>query len=146
MTDEQAERDLHRVAVDIVIEHDDRVLLIKRAKPPFEELWCLPGGHVEQGEQVHETAVREAKEETGLDVELQDLIGIYDAPGRDPRGPVIAIAYRATPTTDEPAAEAATDARRTQWFDTDALPDEMGFDHRDILADALGTRDKTARP
>lgn len=127
--------DLHRVAVDIIIVHEGNVLLIKREYEPFRDAWCLPGGHVDRGEQVHEAAVREAGEETGIDVELDQVVGIYDAPGRDPRGPVISIAYAAHPTSETPEPEAATDARRVQWFPLHDLPEPLGFDHATILAD-----------
>lgn len=127
--------DLHRVAVDIAILHDGDVLLIKREYEPFRDAWCLPGGHVDSGEQVHEAAIREAKEETRMDVELDKLVGVYDAPGRDPRGPVISLVYTAHPIADTPEPEAATDARRVKWFPLDDLPGPLGFDHATILAD-----------
>lgn len=126
--------DLHRVAVDLVIMHAGKVLLIKRRYEPFKDRWCLPGGHVDTGEQMHEAAIREAEEETGLTINLDRLIGVYDAPDRNPRGPVISLAYSAHPTADDPEPEAATDARTVRWFPLDSLP-ELGFDHAQILAD-----------
>lgn len=130
------EPDRHRVAVDLIIVQDDRVVLIERKNEPYQGQWCLPGGFVDAGEQVHEAAIREAKEETGLTLELDDLVGIYDAPGRDPRGPVISITYRATPTGGELAAD--TDAADARWWSLDDLPD-LGFDHEQMIADACGT-------
>lgn len=127
------DRTKHRVATDIVVTDGDRVVLIERGQEPFEGMWCLPGGHVEQGEQVRDAAVREVREETGLDVELERVLGIYDAPGRDPRGPVISVAYVARPVGGE--LDAATDAAGAAWFDLEELPDEMGFDHAEILED-----------
>lgn len=131
--------DLHRVMADIAILRDGNVLLIQRRYEPFKDRWCLPGGHVDKGEQVADAAVREAEEETGLAIELDHLLGVYDTPGRDPRGPTISIAYAAHPTT--PAAEpaAATDAREAAWFPLDDLP-ALGFDHATILSDLKAER------
>lgn len=134
------DRDTHRVAADIIIERDDAVVLIRRGVDPFRGGWSLPGGHVEAGEQVAEAARREAREETGLDVALDDVLGAYDAPGRDPRGPVISIVYTASPVGG--TLDAATDAEEARWFPLDDLPDELGFDHADILDDYRQERDQ----
>lgn len=128
-------RPQNRIAADLIIEHDDRIVLIKRRYEPFKGIWCLPGGHVEHGEQVADAAVREAKEETGLTVELDQLLGIYDEPGRDPRGPVISIVYSATPQHPSQELDPATDAADATWFPLDDLPEELGFDHEKILDD-----------
>lgn len=133
-------RPQNRVAADLVIEHDEKIVLIKRKFDPFKGMWCLPGGHVEHGEQVETAAKREAKEETGLDVGLKALLGVYDAPGRDPRGPIISLVYAAT--TDEQELSPATDAADAQWFPVDDVPDELGFDHAQILEDYLEQRRK----
>lgn len=126
------ERAGHRVAADLVITRDDEVLLIRRGYEPYEGRWCLPGGHLEAEEQVREAARREAEEETGYEITLDDLVGVYDAPGRDPRGPVISIVFAATVTGGE--LEADTDAADARWFPIDELP-ELGFDHDRIMAD-----------
>lgn len=126
------ERAGHRVAADLVIVRDGEVLLIRRRYEPFEDQWCLPGGHVEAGEQVRAAARREAREETGFDVDIDGLVGVYDAPGRDPRGPVISIVFRAS--VADGRLDPDTDAADAQWFPLDELPD-LGFDHDQILAD-----------
>lgn len=133
-----ADRPHNRVAADVIIARQDRIVLIKRRYEPFKGQWCLPGGHVEHGEQVRDAAVREAKEETGLDVQLQDLFGVYDGPGRDPRGPVISIVY--TATAGQEALDPATDAADAEWFPVSTLPDRLGFDHDRIVADYLRRR------
>ncbi len=133
------DRDRHRLAVDLIIEREGEVVLVKRGFEPFQSMWALPGGHVEQGERVEEAAVREAVEETGLEIEVEDVLGIYDEPGRDPRGPVISVAYVCRPVGGE--LEADTDAEEAKWFDLDGLPGELGFDHGKILADYREKRD-----
>lgn len=120
------------MAADLVIVRDGEVLLIKRKYEPFEDQWCLPGGHVEASEQVRDAARREAKEETGYEVELDGLVGVYDTPGRDPRGPVISIVFRAS--VGGGGLDPDTDAADARWFPLDELPD-LGFDHDQILAD-----------
>lgn len=129
------DRAFHRLAADLIIRNGDRIVLVKRGIEPFKGQWCIPGGHVEHGEQVREAAVREANEETGLDVEITGTIDVYDAPGRDPRGPVVSIVFEAR--TDQHELAAATDASEARWFHLDELPSEMGFDHRQILEDYL---------
>ncbi len=130
------DRAFHRLAADLIIRSDEKIVLVKRGIEPFEGQWCIPGGHVEHGEQVKDAAIREAKEETGLDVDLTATLDVYDAPDRDPRGPVVSIVFEAR--TDQRELSAATDASEARWFDLDNLPDEMGFDHRQILEDYLG--------
>ncbi|MDY6777755.1 MAG: NUDIX hydrolase [Candidatus Nanohaloarchaea archaeon] len=130
------DRAFHRVAADLVIrDGEGRIVLIRRKFEPFEDTWCLPGGHVEEDEQVRDAAVREAREETGLDIEIQDILGVYDAPERDPRGPVISIVFIADATGGTLRAE--TDAEEARWFALNDLPDELGFDHETILDDFM---------
>jgi len=111
-----------------------RVLLVQRARPPFAGSWALPGGFVEQGERVAEAAPRELLEETGLRVRALELLGVYDTPGRDPRGWTVSVAYIAS-LNDEQEVTGADDARDARWFALDALPD-LAFDHELIVADA----------
>jgi 8-oxo-dGTP diphosphatase len=121
------------VAADVVIRLEDRpdkpIVLIERHNPPYG--WALPGGFVDVDETVSAAAVREAREETGLDVELQALIGCYSAPGRDPRGPTISVVFAAT-ATGEP--KAGDDAKNWQPVDPESRP-ELAFDHALILDD-----------
>jgi len=83
------------VAVDVLIRKDDGYVFIKRKNEPYRGCWAIPGGLVEYGETVEQAAEREAKEETGLDVKLIRLVGVYSDPTRDPRGHCISIAYLA---------------------------------------------------
>ncbi|HEV7936754.1 MAG TPA: NUDIX hydrolase [Solirubrobacteraceae bacterium] len=114
-----------------------RVLLVRRGNPPFRDSWALPGGFVEQGEEVARAAPRELAEETGLQLEELELLGVYDTPGRDPRGWTVSVVYLARIQVEVPVA-GADDASDARWFATDSLP-EPAFDHAVILADALAT-------
>lgn len=123
-----------KVMVDIVIPLEDGVVLIRRGAEPYKGMWALPGGFVEIGETVENAAVREAKEETNLDVGLRSLIGVYSEPDRDPRGHNVSVAFLADVEGGEP--EAATDADEVAVLDPSNV--ELAFDHRQIIEDALG--------
>lgn len=127
-----------RYTADIVIVDTDRnVLLIERGWDPYEGHWALPGGHVDPGETSLAAAVRELQEEAGVDVAAGDLrqIGVWDAPGRDPRGRYVTVAYLAVVPAGTPTV-AGDDARTARWWPLDALP-PLAFDHADIVAAAL---------
>lgn len=118
--------------VDIVIYDPSRgVVLIDRNNPPLG--WALPGGFVDYGETLEHAAVREAKEETGLDVVLTGLVGVYSMPCRDDRQHTISITYSAV-TVDISVLKAGDDAGKAHFFLLENLPD-LVFDHRDILND-----------
>jgi 8-oxo-dGTP diphosphatase len=112
-----------------------RVLLVQRGNPPFAGSWALPGGFVEEGERVVDAAPRELVEETGLQAGALELLGVYDTPGRDPRGWTVSVVYLARPPSETPVA-GGDDASDARWFSVDALP-ELAFDHALIIADAL---------
>jgi 8-oxo-dGTP diphosphatase len=115
---------------------DGRVLLIQRGNSPFAGSWALPGGFVEKGEQVAEAAPRELAEETGLNLDAGalELLGVYDAPGRDPRGWTVSVVYVAR-VPGAPTVAGADDASDARWFKLEELP-ELAFDHALIVADA----------
>jgi 8-oxo-dGTP diphosphatase len=122
-----------RLAVDIIIEYPNgEFVMIKRKYEPFKGRWAIPGGAVEIGETVEEAAIREAREETGLEVKLVSLGGVYSKPDRDPRGHVVSIVYRARPIGGslKPDTDAA-EAMRVRSIEN--LP--LAFDHEEILAD-----------
>ncbi len=116
--------------MDIIIECDEGVLLIKRKNPP--EGWALPGGFVDYGESLEAAALREAKEETGLDVKLIRQFHSYSEPSRDPRHHTITTVFVATARGK---AVAGDDALEAGIFNKDNLPEQIAFDHRDILND-----------
>lgn len=129
-----------RLTVDIIIEMRDRALhpivLIERRYPPLG--WALPGGFVDIGETLEHAAVREAREETSLDVTLIALLGCYSDPARDPRGHTASAVYIAT-AHGEP--HAADDAQNLALVDPHGAPANLAFDHGLILADYIHYRD-----
>lgn len=125
------------VAVDtVLIANNQKVLLIKRKNPPFQGNWALPGGFVEQDEDLPESAMRELEEETGARAVINDpsFVGVYGAPNRDPRFRTVSIVYRLEiPETVE--VKGGDDAAEAAWFDLDDLP-ELAFDHAEVVKDA----------
>jgi len=121
-------------AVDAVVIEGGKVLLIRRARPPFKGRWALPGGFVEEGESAEEAVVREALQETGVRVAVKGLIGVYSSPERDPRG-TIAVAFLCSPTGPS-SPRGGDDARAAGWFPLSSLP-PLAFDHAKIIHDAL---------
>jgi ADP-ribose pyrophosphatase YjhB (NUDIX family) len=117
--------------VDIIIELEGRgILLINRKNYPFG--WAIPGGFVDYGESLEDAALREAKEETGLEVKLLRQFHAYSKPERDPRHHTISTVYIAKAHGTPLAAD---DAVEVGIFTEDALPSRIAFDHREILAD-----------
>ena len=119
--------------VDCIIElSGERIVLIRRANPPIG--WALPGGFVDEGEPLHAAAVREALEETGLQVELLEQFFTYSDPKRDPRKHTLSTVYIGRAQGEPKGADDAAEARA---FPVNALPQELCFDHGTILSDYL---------
>ena len=117
---------------DVIIYDAERgIVCIERRNPPYG--WALPGGFIDYGERVEEAVVREAKEETGLDVELTGLVGVYSDPARDPRHHTMSVVYSAVTTAPEHLT-AGDDAAAAKFFPLDDLP-ELCFDHARIVQD-----------
>ncbi len=127
--------------VDVIIEVDDRIVLIRRKNPPPG--WAIPGGFIDYGEKAEDAAVRESLEETGLAVTLVTLLGVYSDPARDPRRHTISTVYigsaAGTPSGRDDAAEA-------RLFGEDDLPSPVAFDHGRILADYFRFKKTGRRP
>lgn len=121
------------ITVDGVVVKEDKVLLVKRDIVPFEGCWVLPGGFVEYGEQVKAATEREVLEETGLEVEAKKLIGVYDTPGRDPRGQTVSAVFLCNVVGGE--LRGSREGQELKWFGKGELPEKIGFDHKIILMD-----------
>ncbi len=133
------------LTTDIIIELRDRpdvpIVLIRRKNPPHG--WALPGGFVDVGESAEQAAVREAEEETALQVRLKVLLGCYSDPARDPRGHTASVVYVAE-AEGEPRAQ--DDAAGVAVFSPEALPSSFAFDHARILRDYLIWREQGSLP
>lgn len=125
------------ITVDVVLfalaERRLRVLLIRRGRPPFEDMWALPGGFVEEGESLEVAARRELEEEAGLREVYLEQLHTFGDPGRDPRGWVISVAYWGLVQPLYSAPQAGDDAADVAWFPVVALP-PLAFDHAQIVA------------
>jgi 8-oxo-dGTP diphosphatase len=129
------------LTVDIIIvRKDGSIVLIKRLNPPFQGEWAIPGGFVEYGETVETAAMREAKEETGIEVELTQIVGVYSDPNRDPRGHTVSICFLAREVGGE--LRANTDAKEARSFHPPSLPRRLAFDHEQMLIDAAAKNEK----
>jgi len=122
------------VAVDAVLIDRKKLLVVIRRHEPFQGKPALPGGRVELGETVETALHREVLEETGLEVRIDALIGVYSDPGRDPRGHTISIAYEVSRVGG--SLRAGTDAADAAWIGVEPLP-HLAFDHAQIVGDAL---------
>jgi len=119
-----------RVTVDVIIKYKGGIVLIKRVNPPYG--WALPGGFVEYGETVEEAVRREAKEETSLELKNLKQFHVYSSPTRDPRFHTISVVFTAE---GEGFLSPASDAKEVKTFTKDTLPQNIAFDHREILGD-----------
>ena len=129
-------------AVDIVIEVYNKgrfegIVLIERGREPFKGQKALPGGFQEFGESLEETAVREAKEETGLDVQLSRQMKVYSNPDRDPRGHVNSVGYVARAGGVPKGGDDAADAR---VYSLEKIPYPLAFNHGKRVAEYLSFR------
>jgi ADP-ribose pyrophosphatase YjhB (NUDIX family) len=119
-----------KLAVDVIITLAGKVILIKRKNPPYG--WALPGGFVEYGETVEDAAIREVKEETGLDLIDLKQFYVYSEPKRDPRGHTVSVVFTGQ---GKGIPIAADDACNIKLFSLKNLPKQIAFDHRKILLD-----------
>jgi 8-oxo-dGTP diphosphatase len=128
------------VTADAIVELGDRpghpIVLVERRYEPLG--WALPGGFVNVGETVEHAAIREVREETGLDVILGVLLGCYSSPDRDPRGHTVSLVFTAV-ARGEPVA--GDDAREVGVFDPARTP-PLAFDHQLIIADYIRWRER----
>ena len=124
--------------VDIVlireVQESRHILLIRRASDPFQGKFALPGGFVEYGETTEDAIVREFLEETGLNVRVKNLIGVYSDPKRDPRGHTISVVYELIKI--DGMLESGDDAADACYYPLSDLP-SLAFDHQIIINDIL---------
>lgn len=113
-----------------------KLLLVKRAKPPFQGAWALPGGFVDEGEALGTAAARELREETGIQSSRLAQVGAFGEPGRDPRGWTVSILYSAIVLPEEANSSAGDDAKEADWFDVNDLP-PLAFDHGQLTGAAF---------
>ncbi len=124
------------VAADVIVQYKGKILIEKRGSDPFKGMFCLPGGRHDEGERIEETAIREIKEEAGLDIKLRHILGVYSDPKRDPRGHTLSVVFIADAKSDK--ARAASDAADVFWVEPAKIAKEnLAFDHKKIIKDYL---------
>jgi len=126
------------LTADVVVLAGDpprSVLLIERGNDPFAGAWALPGGFVEGDEGVLAAAARELREETAVEADALEMLGVYDTPGRDPRGPTVSV-VQLMRTAEELPASGGDDAADARWWPLAQLP-ALAFDHAVVIADAV---------
>lgn len=127
----------NRINIDGINENNkNEFILIRRKNEPFKNHWAIPGGFVDYGETVENAVIREAKEETGIDVKLEKLLGVYSEPNRDPRGHTVTIVYLAIGDFDKIKPDSdAIDADIYSFDDIKSM--KIAFDHNKILKDVF---------
>lgn len=127
------------VTVDVIIINNyainNKILLIRRKNAPYKDFWALPGGFVEENEDLVDAARRELYEETTIHCGNLTQIGAFGTPGRDPRSHTVSIAYIGI-VGEESVPKANDDAKEARWFSLDELP-ELAFDHELIIRKGL---------
>ena len=120
--------------VDIILQSGSKILMIRRKKDPFKNLLALPGGFINEGETAEAAVKREAREETSLEVEPIEILGVYSDPKRDPRKHIMSVVFIGIVTGG--TAKPGDDAQGIEWQELDKLnASELGFDHMQIIRD-----------
>jgi 8-oxo-dGTP diphosphatase len=129
------------VTVDAVVfarrQEKTRVLLIRRGKEPFKGKWAVPGGFVNMDEELEDAIARELEEETGLTGVHLEQMRAFGTVGRDPRGRQITIVYMGVVGEGQMELKAGDDAAHAEWFDLNELPEDMAFDHDEVVRFAI---------
>ena len=121
--------------VDVILERDSNVLMVRRKNDPFKDHLALPGGFVNEGETVEDAIKREAMEETSLEVHPIDILGVYSDPTRDPRKHIVTVVFVGIIVSG--AIRAGDDAASIEWIQTANIDrqQKLAFDHAQILHD-----------
>ncbi|HEX3033996.1 MAG TPA: NUDIX hydrolase [Thermodesulfobacteriota bacterium] len=118
----------------IIITDDGKVVLVKRSFDPYKDHWALPGGMVDYGETVEDAVIREAKEETGFDIKIEKLVGVYSDPKRDPRGHFVSVCFLTKVGGGE--LKISEETKEVKLFSKEGLKYlKFAFDHEKILRD-----------
>jgi 8-oxo-dGTP diphosphatase len=116
-----------------------KVLLIQRSNEPYKGKWALPGGFVDIDEEIEDAATRELAEETGLTGVALEQMHTFGRCGRDPRGRQISVAFFGIAPANTKNIKGGDDAARAEWFDIRNLPEELAFDHNEIIKFGIKT-------
>ena len=114
-----------------------KILLIKRGHEPFKGQWAIPGGFIGMDEELDDAVARELQEETGLIGVALEQMHTFGTVGRDPRGRQITVVYMGIIREGLDRIKAGDDATQAQWFDINALPPDLAFDHNDVTKFAI---------
>lgn len=125
------------ITVDCIVfcrtDNEFKVLLVQRKNEPFRDQWALPGGFVEEDEDLETAAKRELREETGVEISSMEQVHTFGKPGRDPRGRTISVAYLSRIYCEEDLRP-SDDAKDAKWVSVEKLPEmELAFDHDEII-------------
>lgn len=124
--------------VDAILQRGSKILMVRRKKDPFKGRLALPGGFVDEGEAAEDAVRREVMEETGLEVEPIEILGVYSDPERDPRKHTLSVVFVCIILSDRESERAGDDAAGLEWVDVaevEKRKGEMAFDHALILSD-----------
>ena len=125
-----------KLAVVVLVAKDNELLLVKRAIEPSIGKWSFPSGYVDRGEIVEAAAIREVKEETGLNIQILDLIGVYSKKNN----PIVLVVYSAKIVGGK--IEAGKECEEVAFFSTDNLP-KMPFPHDEQILSDWGNLSKS---
>lgn len=123
----------------VICNEDQSILLIERKKDPYQGKWALPGGFVDEYEEVTAAFVRELEEETHLELspDHAKFVGVFGKEGRDPRGWTVSVVYFFEVSKEQKSKVApGSDSAAVHWFPLSQLPD-LAFDHKEIIAEAI---------